>query len=99
MYTAIYMVIAMAFVSSVVSYFIGWSKGYHAKVEKIAKRNGRSHKADHGRKDPADVKFVDERGREIKTVVKMPKKARKSHWNSGKSNAKPKNSQRRPIRW
>ena len=99
MYTAIYMVIVIAFVSSVVSYFIGWSKGYHSKVEKVSKRNHRNGKASHVSKAPEDVKFVDERGREIKTVVKMPKKVRKARWNKGKSDAKPKNFQRRPIKW
>ena len=99
MYTAIYMVIVVATVSSIVSYFIGWSKGYHAKVETISKYNERNRKTDSGRKAPVDVKFVDERGREIKTVVKMPKKARKSHWNKGKSDAKPKRFQRRPVKW
>lgn len=99
MHTAMYMIVVIGAVASVVSYFIGFSKGYHEKAERVSNRNGRGNKANRQRKALADVTFVDERGREIKSVVKMPKKVRKSRWNKGKANAKQKNFQRRPVKW
>ncbi len=99
MYSAIYMVIVISFVSSVVSYFIGWSKGYHAKVEKISKRDNGRPNANRVKKDLTEIKFIDEHGREIRSGTKIPKKARKSRWNHNDGNGKQKSFHRRPVKW